>query len=146
MTGMSKSDGPGVAANRARKRRLWLVFLSFVAIGAAVDAVLIPIARHAPHGGPYLPSTIAIVAATVLVLMGTAGVWLWLRSVDELDRQHNLIACTIGFLFNISAYAAWYLLSLAAIVGRPDPFVLFVSSGAVAALAYCWMKVKAPFG
>ena len=146
MMSISKGDGEGVAANRARKRRLWLLIGCAIAAGVAVDAVIIPMAKHAPAGGPYLSVPAAVIAAAVLVLIATGGVGLYLRWVDELDRQHNIAAFSIGFLFNISAFIAWYLLSEAAVVPRPDAFVLFVSSAAVAALAYCWMKVRTHLG
>src|SRR5206468_8333833 len=125
---------------------LWLLVGGAIAAGVAVDAVMFPMARHAPAGGPYLTVPVALAAAAVLVLMTTAGVALYLRWVDELEYQHNLAAFSVGFLFNIAAFIGWYVLSQAAIVGRPDAFVLFVSSGAVAALVYCWMKLKAHFG
>jgi hypothetical protein len=77
--------------------------------------------------------------------MTTVGVAFYLRWADELEYQHNLIAFSVGFLFNISAFITWFLLSMTGTVGYPDSFALFLSSAAVATLAYGWMKLKAYF-
>jgi hypothetical protein len=96
-------EGSGIRASRARRQRLWIVILTAIAIGAAIDAILIPMMRHAPPGGPTLPPLVGSIAAIALVLLLNVGTWIYLRFADELEYQDNLVAFSIGLLFNLSA-------------------------------------------
>jgi hypothetical protein len=136
------SDNPGVKAGRTRKRRLWIVFLAAVAFGGTIDAVLVTMSRHAPQGGRPVPPVAAVIAAVFVFLLLYCGSWLYWRLADELERQDNLIGFAAGFLFNIGAFALWYVLYLGGLAPRPEAFPLFVSTGVVGFLAYCLMKLR----
>jgi hypothetical protein len=142
MTSMSDPMNDGLRAERVRKRRLWTVFLAVCAIGLAVDLVLISMARHAPASGPLLPPLAASVGALILVLLLNVGCWFALRLGDEVEYQDNLLSFSIGFLFNISAWVAWPLLSWGGLAPRPDFDLLTVASVAVAGLAYASLKLR----
>jgi uncharacterized membrane protein YhaH (DUF805 family) len=143
---MSKNEhmreASGIRAGRARRQRLWIVILTAIAIGAAVDAILIPMMRHAPAGAPTLPPLIGSVAAVALVLLLNLGTWIYLRFADELEYQDNLVAFSVGLLFNLSAYVAWLMLNFGGLAPRPSADLLFLSTGIATALAYGWRKLR----
>ena len=110
MMSMSERDDSGVRADRVRKRRRWGLIAAVVAAGAALDAIVIPMLRPAPAGEAMLPPMVAVVGALIFILLINAGCWIYLRIADELERRDNLVAFTVGFLFNLSAYMAWFML------------------------------------
>jgi hypothetical protein len=138
-------EGSGIRAGRARRQRLWIVIIAMIAIGAAIDATLIPMMRHAPAGSPMVPPLVAGIAAVALVLVLNVGTWIYLRFADELEYQDNLVAFSVGLLFNLSAYIGWLLLYLGGLAQRPSADVLFLATGVGTALAYGWMKLRRGF-
>jgi hypothetical protein len=132
----------GVRAGRTRKRRLWLLFGSIMTLGAVVDAVLIPMIRRAPPATSALPPAAAVTGALMFVLLLNGGSWLYLRHVDELEYQDNLVAFSVGFFFNISAFLAWFFLWIGGLAPRPEAFILFGGTFVVGALAYCFLKAR----
>jgi len=145
MTSASDSErpGPGVQAGRARRRRVSAVIFGVVAIAVAVYAVLIPMSWHASGGGPPVPPIVAMTGAAALVLCLTAGVWAYLRVVDELEYRDNLVAFSVGFIFNVSAYVGWIVLRAGGLVPRLDASLLSTGTAVAAALAYIYLKLRA---
>lgn len=134
--------GPGVSAGRARVRRLWMLIVAVAVVVAGIDATLHAIRYHAPSGGYSLPPFVAIGSAVLLVWTLLGGSWLYLRLTDELDVHDNLIAFSVGFLFNISAYIIWVMLFLGGLAIPPAANWLFLSTGVAAGLAYGWIKIR----
>lgn len=135
-------DGPGIQLGRSRKRRLWMLVLVAAAAGVAIDVALVPMVRGGSAGGPPLPPVAAATAAVLMVALLYGGTWLYLRLADELERQDNLIAFTIGFLFNIGAFIFWNFLALGGLAPPPEAYALFLSTAAVGALAYGLLKLQ----
>jgi hypothetical protein len=139
-------NGNGIAAQRARKRRVFWLVGSVLAIAIVAYAILIPMSRHAGAVGPALPPAVAIAGAIALVLCLTVGVLVYLRIVDELEYRDNLASFSIGFIFNMSAYVAWTVLHAGGVAPRLDGGLISVASACVAALVYVWLKLKAHLG
>ena len=139
-------DDSGVRAGRARRRRLWAIVLVAVGVGAVLDAVLIPMIHPAPPGGAMLPPLLAVAGALTFALLINGGCWLFLQFADELEQRDNLIACTIAFHFNLSAFLAWFLLWTGGLVPSPDAFLLFIATFLVAGFAYGGLKLRRHFG
>ena len=132
----------GVQAGRARKRQLWILVLAVAAIGLVTDGAVFLLSRGVSTGGPPMLPAVAVIAAATLLLLLFGGVWLYLRLADELERRDNLIAFSVGFLFNLGAYIAWYCWFLGGLAPRPQAGALFLSTAAVATLAYGVLKVR----
>lgn len=147
---MSMSEGrpnsEGVAAGRARKRRLWLLYAALTLLLVAVDAVFWSMMHHTAPGQPRLSPTAGIVGATLSVLLLNSGVLLHFHYADELDGRHNLIAFSVGFLFNLSAWIAWLFLSTAGLAPKPVAGVLTLSSALASGVVYASMKIRAYLG
>jgi hypothetical protein len=142
MMSMSDRTNVWVRAGQRRKRRLWLLIGAIVIAGGALDAILLPMARHPADAVPVLPPAAAVIAAAILVLLLWGGTWLYFRVADELERTDNLVAFSMGFVFNIGAYIAWYMLSLGGLASRPEAQPLFISTAGVSALVYVWLKLR----
>lgn len=136
------TDKSGTRADRARRRRFWILLGTVIAIGVALDAMLLPVIGKAPLGASPLPAAVAVGAAITLLALLYGGVWMYLRVADEVERQDNLIGFAAGYLFNIGAFVLWYLLALGGLTGRPEAFPLFVSTAGAGLLGYGFMKAR----
>jgi hypothetical protein len=136
------ADGEGVRALRSRNRRIRNLVLAVFAGAAAIDAMIFVMARNSAEGQSVLPPLGAALTALLAFLLINVGTWFGLRFADELDYRNNLLACTVAFLFNTSAYVAWMLLELGELVPSFDGHFLFFSTCGVFLLAYLWMKFR----
>lgn len=141
MTGLGVSpmtEGPGVRAERARKRRIHAIFAVSGVVGAALGIG----AGVAKQGAWLLTPPAAIAIAVGFVLLLNLSSWFYLRMIDELDRRDNLVACTVGLHFYFTAYPVWWLLWTGGIAPEPMHGVILGTTALATGLAYLWTKLR----
>ncbi len=135
MGSRAMAEGEGTRAERARRRRVWKSYAVFGIAAAAIDAMLMLVARPHASGLSPFPPAVAVTAAVLFIVLLNGGVWWQLRQGDELSYRNNLEAFTIGFLANTSAFFLWWFLWLGGLARQPDAFVIVVGATLVSVLA-----------
>ena len=136
--------GPGEAADRARRRRLWWLFATLFGAGLPIGFFAALLERGGDSGvmSGTLPAWFAVVAAAVFVVAVGGGGWLWHRRMDELDRRDNLVAASAGGNLMLGGYPVWFVLWKGGLVGAPDALGLFVATFVVSLVTYAIIKYR----
>ena len=140
----SELPGPGEAAERARRRRMWWTLGAVAGAGMPVGFFAALLERGGDRGvmSGTLPPWFAVTAAFVFVVAVGWGTWVRHRRMDELDRRDNLVAGSVGGNVVIGGYPVWFLLWKGQLVGAPDALWLFVASFIAALAAYAVLKYR----
>lgn len=142
---MTRNDlGPGEAADRARSRRMLIMFVALAAVGGAVGFTAALIEPHEAMltTGGSLPAWFAVVAALLMIAAVSAGSIVYHRTMDELQRLDNYWAATIGANVLLTAYPVWLILWKGGLVPAPDAMTLYLAVLVSTGLAYAWRKLR----
>lgn len=134
--------GIGIAAARARRRKLAWTLAALMGAGAVVGFFS---ALLEAEGGGFLegiPPAWAIAASVVTVLAIGIGSWRYNKATDELDRRDSMwsSAVTLNLLF--VGYAVWYLWWKGGLAPEPSHEVMMVTTFIVGMLAYLYKKLR----
>jgi hypothetical protein len=128
---MTDNEGPGMRADRARKRRmvLFMILYAFVAVAFIVG---IRLATPEPIALSHrlTPNVALATAALFPLLFGGAMVFIW-RMLDEVAHRIALWAWVAAFLVNAFATVSWAFLWQGGWVPEPNAMVLLMGSAVV---------------
>jgi hypothetical protein len=138
---MSDNEGPGVRADRARKRRM-VLFLILYAVVAIAFVVGIRLATPEPLAlsRRLTPDVALAVAVLFPLLFGGAMVIIW-RMLDEVAHRIAIAAWAIAFVVEAFATVSWAFLWQGGWVPQPNAMVLLVGS-AVVVMVVAWVKQR----
>ena len=140
MTDTSDPAAPTGETRHTTRRRSFFRYL-IVAIVVSLLAGMASGAGAAMVESGTLPPAALYFALALLV---AAMIWFtrdYFRRIDELDLLDNLWASTIGLYFYIIAYALWFIVADAELVGEPHSFGLFIATLGVTLGAYLLRKL-----
>lgn len=138
--------GPGEARTRQRQRR----YIAYVALGAVLGGVTGFLTGFFDRGDGDLfagdwdalaldPGLALFLAA--MLLIGFLALPLWgFTLVDELKREHSLIAYTGSSLAVLSAFPVWAVLNAADLVPAPHAPGLWLIAFAAMVLSYLYAR------
>lgn len=132
----------GLAAAKARRRRLQLIIVALMCAGAVLGFFS---AMFEMDGGGFMkgiPASWAIAASVILLVALGVGGWRYNLATDELDRRDNQWASAMALNFYIGGYACWYLWWRGGLVPEPQHQTIFVATMAVMLLAYGYKKLR----
>lgn len=132
----------GLAAAKARKRRLQLIIGALMGAGAVIGFFS---AMLETDGGAFMegiPAGWAIAASVILLVALGYGGWRYNLATDELDRRDNQWAGAMALNVYIGGYASWYLWWRGGLVPEPQHQTIFVATMAVMLLAYGYKKLR----
>lgn len=134
--------GIGVAAARARRRKLVWTLAALMGAGAVVGffSALLEV-----EGGGFLegiPPAWAIAASIITVLAMTIGSWRYNMAMDELERRDGMWSSAVALNLFFVGYAVWYLWWKGGLAPEPDHEVIAVATFASAMLAYLYKKLR----
>jgi hypothetical protein len=134
----------GEAAERARKRRFWMIVGGCFAAGLPIGFFSAFLEEGDTSGflTGTLPPWFAVIAAIVTVVAIVGGSVLLYQRIDELDRRDNLLANSMGATVMFAIYPAWYLLWKGRILGEPRHEVLFGLTFGIVMLTYLFLKLR----
>jgi uncharacterized BrkB/YihY/UPF0761 family membrane protein len=144
MTGkpaMTDDEGPGMRADRARKRRMALFIMAYavVAIGFMVG---MGFAAHRPTAGPVtFPPGVAVAAAVLFPLLFGGAIWIFWRMHDEVARRVVLVAWAGGFIAFVFGTASWGFLYKGGLAPEPNAIVLLMGS-AIVVMIVAWVRQR----
>lgn len=141
-TVMQPEPRDGLAAAKARKRRLQLIIVGLMGAGAVIGFFS---AMFEAEGGGFMegiPAGWAIAASLILVGAIGYGGWRYHLATDELDRRDTLWASALTLNVYIAGYAVWYLWWRGGLVREPQHEAIFVATMAVMMLAYGYKKLR----
>lgn len=141
-TTMSDEPRPGIAAAKARSRRLSLIIGGLMAAGGLIGFLS---AFFEVEGGAFLegiPAIWAIVASAVLLIALGYGGWRYHLATDELDRRDNQWASAVALNLYIAGYACWYLWWRGGLVPEPQHESVFVATMIAMLAAYGYKKLR----
>jgi hypothetical protein len=138
---MTDDEGPGVRADRARKRRMVLFIISYAVVAVAF-MVGVRLATPEPVALSHrlTPNVALAIAALFPLLFGGAMVLIW-RMLDEVAHRIVLWAWAIAFVVNAFATVSWTFLWQGGWVPKPDAMVLLIA-GAVVVMIVGWAKPR----
>lgn len=139
---MRTESRSGLAAAKARRRRLQLIIIALMGAGAVLGFFS---AMFEMDGGGFMqgiPAGWAIVASVILLGALGFGGWRYNLATDELDRRDNQWAGAMALNFYIGGYASWYLWWRGGLVPEPQHQTIFVVTMAVMMLAYGYKKLR----
>jgi hypothetical protein len=144
MTGkptMIDDEGPGMRAERARKRRM-VLFMILYAVVAIAFMVGIRLATPEPVALSHrLTPNVALATAVLFpLLFGGAMVIIW-RMLDEVAHRIALWAWAIAFVVNAFATISWAFLWQGGWAPQPSAMALLVGSAVVVMIA-AWVKQR----
>jgi hypothetical protein len=90
MTGkqaMADGDGPGIRANQAQRRPMYIFMLGHAVITGGFVAAVFRFAHKPTPNGVFLPPELAVVGAVLLPLMWIATIAFVMPRFDELIRR-----------------------------------------------------------
>ena len=140
MTDTSDPAAPTGETRHTTRRRSFFRYL-IVAIVVSLLAGMASGAGAAMVESGTLPPAALYLALALLV---PAMIWFtrdYFRRIDELDLLDNLWASTIGLYFYIIAYALWFIVADAELVGESHSFGLFIATLGVTLGAYLLRKL-----
>lgn len=145
---MAEHDmGPGEAADRARKRRMFAGLATLFLMGLPVGFFAAMLEKD--NDGGFLTGTLppwfAVTAALVTIVAIVGGSIAMHRRIDELERRDNVIAGVMGANAVLALYPAWYILWRGGVVGEPRHEALFLLVFGVSALTYLYLKLRQRF-
>lgn len=141
-TVMRSEPRDGLAAAKARKRRLQLIIGGLMGAGAVLGFFS---AMFEVDGGGFMegiPAGWAIAASVILLGALGYGGWRYHLATDELDRRDNQWASAVALNVYIGGYASWYLWWRGGLVPEPQHQTIFVATMAVMLLAYGYKKLR----
>ena len=139
---VSSTEGAGLRAEQARKRKFWIITVLTI-IGALAIAAIMTVSRIA-SGTPlgHMPPAAAIAGALLFPAVTFASNWAMFRAADELDRIDQFRAYTAGFHVFLFGTWAWISLNMGGLVPPPNVLALFIGSGAAFLLVYYGLKLR----
>lgn len=132
----------GLAAAKARKRRLQLVIVGLIGAGALIGFFS---SMSETDGGAFMEGTSAawaIVASVILLGALSYGGWRYHLATDELDRRDNQWASAVALNFYVGGYAGWYFWWRGGLVPEPQHQTIFLATIAAMLLAYGYKKLR----
>lgn len=139
---MPNEPSPGIAAARARSRRLTIIFGGLMAVGGLMGFLS---AFFEVDGGGFLegiPAAWAIAASLILLIALSYGGWRYNLATDELDRRDNQWASAVALNLYIAFYACWYLWWRGGLLPEPQHESVFVATMIAMLLAYVYKKLR----
>jgi hypothetical protein len=138
---MTDDEGPGVRADRARKRRMVLFMVAY-AVVAVTFMVGVRLATPEPVALSHrlTPNVALAIAALFPLLFGGAMVLIW-RMLDEVAHRIVLAAWAIAFVVNAFVTVSWTFLWQGGWVPKPDAMILLMA-GAVVVMIVGWAKPR----
>ncbi|MDE1466686.1 hypothetical protein [Aurantiacibacter sp. D1-12] len=136
-----KTDAQMSGEERLRSRRKSIVL--FTTLGCAV--AMIAGFSTGYVGALYEDGTLpawGVIALWALALIGF--IWFnieYFRRVDELDKQDNMFATLVAFVFYAVAYPSWYMFHDLGMVTEPHATTLYIATLAVGTLTYLARKL-----
>lgn len=133
------NDSPGEIAERAQNKRLQLKLAAFMLLGG-IFGMAIAYIRNSEAG--TLPSSIAILLVILLLVGGGVGGYLFQRSVDELEKRHNLEAGSAALSVYMLLYPSWFFLWKGNLAPEPDHIAIFMIVMLTTAILYYGRKIR----
>lgn len=147
MTGkatMTDSQGPGVRAMRAQKKRGLVHAAIFWVVAIALTVGLIMGTRDPAEGPPHFTPEAAVAGAILLPLLTLLTMWVTLRKADEVQRRLVVDAWAASLIVVMFGATSWIFLIGGGLVPEPPgPVVLIAGMGAAGAstmLAAFWLR------
>ena len=138
---MTEQEGPGVRADRARKRRMAVFAVIYVLVAIAfIVGVRLATPEPIALSHRLTPNVALAVAALVPLLFGGAMVIIW-RMLDEVAHRIVLWAWAIAFVVNAFATVSWAFLWQGGWVPQPNAMALLMGS-AVCVMIAAWVKQR----
>jgi hypothetical protein len=138
---MTEQEGPGVRADRARKRRMAAFAVIYVVVAIAfIVGVRLATPEPVAVSHRLTPNVALAVAALFPLLFGGAMVIIW-RMLDEVAHRIVLWAWAIAFVVNAFATVSWAFLWQGGWVPQPDAMALLMSS-ALCVMIAAWVKQR----
>ena len=146
MTGkqaMPDSDGPGVRANKARRRKFYRFALGYAMIFSAFTIGLLKYGHHpAPGEVTLVPPQFAAIAAVLIPLMWIATLAFTLPRFDELMRRTIVDAYAGGFVTSSIAFLIWLFLSKGGLASPPSALIIFFVGVGGVAISFGWLRQR----
>jgi hypothetical protein len=138
---MTEQEGPGVRADRARKRRIAAFAVIYVVVAIAfIVGVRLATPEPIALSHRLTPNVALAVAALFPLLFGCAMVVVW-RMLDEVAHRIALAAWAIAFLVQAFATICWSFLWQGGWVREPDAMALLLGS-VVVVMIVAWVKQR----
>ena len=138
---MTEQEGPGVRADRARKRRMAVFAVIYVVVAIAfIVGVRLATPEPIALSHRLTPNVALAVAALFPLLFGGAMVIIW-RMLDEVAHRIVLWALAIAFVVNAFATVSWAFLWQGGWVPQPNAMALLMGS-AVCVMIAAWVKQR----
>ncbi|HEX8553711.1 MAG TPA: hypothetical protein VF695_03300 [Sphingomonas sp.] len=144
---VGRAPGPGEAAARAQRKRMWITIGALAAAGLPIG-FFAALLEEDYKGGIMtgtLPAWFAILAAATFVIAVVAGTIVLYRRVDELERRDNMMAGAVGANVMCIAYPVWFVVWKGGLVQAPDALYLFLATLGSTLISYLYLKLKNQF-
>lgn len=132
--------GPGVRAERARRRRFFQLIGVCLALGAATG-LLVGVYSGEDDAGP-LPLWLALAASALWLAVMGYGAWHYETRADEVERNANYYGYAVGGGILLLVYPVWTLSWWAGAAPEPihEALMAMLVIGALA--GYVWKKYR----
>ena len=138
---MTEQEGPGVRADRARKRRMAVFAIVYVVVAIAfIVGVRLATPEPVALSHRLTPDVALAVAVLFPLLFGGAMVIIW-RMQDEVARRIVLAAWAIAFVVEAFATMSWAFLWQGGWVREPNATALFLGS-VVVTMVVAWVRAR----
>jgi hypothetical protein len=128
---MTDEEGPGIRADRARKRRMVLFMIGYAVVATVFMVFMRSNVVPTQSWPAKFPPNVALAAAALFpLLFGGAMVFIW-RMLDEVAHRVVQFAWAGAFLFNAFATVSWSFLSQGGWVPAPNAMGILVASALV---------------